>query len=298
MSLKAALNDGKFVITMEILPPNGVDTTLYLKSIYEYKNYVDAINATDNQLATVRLSSLASSWLILNAGSEPIMQITARDRNRLALQSDFLAAYTLGIRNILCLYGDSPEVGSQPATKPVYDLMPVEIIKLLKKLESGYTLADEPLNGKPTYFVGCAANPCTENPESECSRLVTKLEAGAEFIQTQSVYDISRLERFLELYKAQKITGNRYLLIGIMPLRSLKFAKYVKKIPGIYLPDELVTRMKNAQNEAAEGLKITIELIDQILEFKPVNGFHFMPIKSEHLVPEIIKGSRLQSRRV
>ncbi|MBU0686919.1 MAG: methylenetetrahydrofolate reductase [Candidatus Margulisbacteria bacterium] len=283
MTLKEALNSGKFVITVEICPPKGTEVEPILSDAEVLLGKVDAINVTDNQRAMMRLSGLAFCRLLLEKGFDPIFQLTCRDRNSLALQSDILGAYVLGIRNILALSGDYPSKGDHKSARPVFDLDSVQLVETIKKLEKGENLAGEKINGHPKFTVGAVVNPGAVPIEPQIIKLKKKVEAGAEFIQTQVIYDVEIFKKFLHQLNMPKLK----ILAGIFPLKSFKMAQFMnEKVPGVSVPESILKRMEFAQNPEEEGVKIAKEIIEEV---KPLcAGIHIMALNDVNLVLKLI----------
>lgn len=284
MSLKEALNSGKFIITAEICPPKGVDVNPILSEAEALLGKVDAINVTDNQRAMMRLSGLAFSRLLLEKGFDPIFQLTCRDRNSLALQSDILGVAALGIKNILALSGDYPSKGDHKSARPVFDLDSVQLVEVIKKLESGENLAGEKINGAPKFSIGAVVNPGAIPLEPQLIKLKKKIEAGAEFIQTQVIYDVEVFKKFLHEFNMPKVK----ILAGIFPLKSYKMAQFMnEKVPGVSVPESILKRMESAADPVEEGLKISKEIIDEV---KPLcAGIHIMALNDIPLTVKLIE---------
>ncbi|MBI4398856.1 MAG: methylenetetrahydrofolate reductase [Candidatus Omnitrophica bacterium] len=288
MNLKKKLEQGQFVVTSEVAPPKGTDTTALMKEAHELAAFVDAINVTDNQRAIMRAASLVTAYLLLREGIEPIYQLTVRDRNRLALQSDLLGASLLGITNILALSGDPPHVGDHPDTKGVYDLDLMALIRAAKKLGAGEDLGGNKLEGKAEFFVAAAANPGAADLEVEMSKCKAKVEAGADFFQTQAVYEAASFEKFIRRSGAFK----KPVLAGIIPVKNAKMARYMnEKVPGIHVPETIIEAMDKAADKEEACVEITARIIRDI---KPLaQGIHIMPIGWTHLVPKILERAEI-----
>jgi len=289
--IEQKLKAGKFVFTVEIQPPKNASYKDLSKKIAKVKDYVDAINFTDCSTARVSMSSLCASIIALKEGVEPIWQITCRDKNRIALQAEILGAYALGIKNVLCMTGDHPLVGDHPQAKPVYDLDSIQLLTLVKTLEKGYFFNKKPYKGeKPCFFLGAVENPFATPLKFRVLRLKKKIEAGAQFIQTQGVFNLKRFEEFLKLAQEEGILERVFLIAGIIPPKSLKMLKYMKeKVPGIDIPDEWIKRMQATKDEREEGIRIGIEIGKRLKKMKGVKGIHIMVISWEEGVKEIIK---------
>ncbi len=285
MDFQEKLDKRKFVITAEVAPPKGTNVQSALSAADSLKDKIDAVNVTDMAGGVMRLSSLCLSYLIRQRGGEPIFQITASHRNRLALQSDILSASVLGIRNILVLSGDPPSCGDQKEAKPVFDLDSIGILEMIKRMEQGYDLAEKELNGSPQFFCGAAVDPNAENLDFQISKMEKKIRAGAKFFQTQPIFDISKFAEFMKRVKKFNIP----VLGGIIFLKSPKTADYLNKnIPGISIPQEIMKRIETAMDKEKETVKIASELIKQI---RPLcQGVHLMPLGKNNLVKEVVEG--------
>lgn len=284
--LREKLESGKFTITAEVGPPKGSDVSEFREVVRLLKGRVDAFNVTDGQGASMRLSSLAGCLIILSEDEEPVMQITGRDRNRIAIQSELLGAYALGIRNILAITGDYPTLGDNPGAKPVYDLDSVGILFAASSLMNGRDLAGNPLKGEsPRFFLGATANPNFSPLDIELMKIEKKVEAGARFFQTQAVYDLNIAERFMKEVSRFDIK----VLLGVIPLRSLKSAQFISKmIPGVKISEEILRRMESSSDPKLEGLKISAEFIRKIREYGLAHGVHIMAIGAERTVPILL----------
>ncbi len=284
--LRRLLDEGKFVITAEVGPPKGVDLTRFREIVRLLKKEIDAFNVTDGQGASMRLSSLAGCLAILSEGAEPVMQMTGRDRNRIAIQSELLGAYTLGVRNILAITGDYPTLGDNPQAKPVYDLDSVGILLAASSLMRGRDLSGNELKGEPPrFYLGATVNPNFSPLEVELIKMEKKMEAGARFFQTQAVYDIEVADRFSKAVS----DFNVKILLGVIPLRSLRAAKFVSEmIPGVEVPHEVLHRLETASDPKTEGLKISAEFIRKIREHGLAHGVHIMAIGAEKSIPMLL----------
>jgi methylenetetrahydrofolate reductase (NADPH) len=262
------------------------------------RNYCDAVNVTDNQTAIVRLSSLAGCLLLKEQGVEPVMQMVVRDRNRLAIQSDVLGAVTLGISNILCLSGDHQKFGNHPTAKGVFDIDSIQLIQTLKRMrDEKKFICGEDISGEVPIFIGAAANPFADPFEYRASRLAKKVKAGADFIQTQAVYDVARFARWMEMVRERGLDRQVHILAGVIPIKSAGMARYMRDyVPGVIVPDEVVTRMEKAASAKEEGLKIVLEIIAQLKEIPGVHGIHIMAVGWEDIVPELVERAGLMPR--
>lgn len=296
MNFGEKLDAGKFVVTVEIAPPKTADGEDIIKKIKSLKGYADAYNVADNQTAMVRLSSLAGSVFLIREGMEPIMQITCRDRNRIAIQSDVLGAHALGIRNILCITGDHQKFGNQPDSKNVFDIDSTQEIMILDKMtKEGKLWSGDKLLTKPSLYIGATANPFSNPRELHLLRLKNKCVAGAKFIQTQSVFDVDGFEDWMKDVKKEKTLGDTKLIVGVFPLKSLKMANFMaKNVPGTVLPQEILDRMSKAGDEEKEGLKIAVETVEKIRKIKGVSGIHLMPVDWPYSVKYITEESGLR----
>ena len=300
--LQQILSKGEFAVTAECGPPRGANFDIVFKKGELLKGYVDAVNVTDNQTAIVRMSSIAACVHLLNIGLEPVMQMVTRDRNRIALQSDIMGAYSLGIRNILCLSGDHQIFGSQPDALNVFDIDSMNLLRTVLTMRSeGKDMSGFELNGSPNMFIGAAANPFADPFEYRVIRLAKKINAGADFIQTQCVYNIERFKEWMRLAREEGLTEKVQILAGITPLKSAGMAKYMsKKVAGMDVPEVIIKRMAGVSKEKAieEGLKICIETIAELREIEGIRGVHIMAIEWEEIVGEIVESAGLLPRPI
>lgn len=296
--LQSVLEEGKFAVTAEIGPPKNADPEVIKKKARLLRGYVDAVNITDCQTAIVRVSSLASAVLVMSEGLEPVMQMTCRDRNRIGIQADLLGASALGIRNLLCLTGDHPKFGNHPQAKPVFDLDSIQLLSLVKGLKEGRFDNGEEIKGlRPYFFTGAAENPFAEPYDFRPYRLAKKVKAGAQFIQTQIIYNVDRFRAFMERCRELGLLDQVYILAGITPPKSLGMAKYMKyNVPGLEVPDEIIKRLEGAKDKKEEGIQIAVDIIEQVREIPGVRGVHIMAIEWEEAVPEIVKRAGLYPR--
>ena len=290
-NLEKVLTAGHFAFTGECGPPKGANVEHLKEKMEHLRGKVDAINVTDNQTAVVRMSSAAASALMVQVGLEPNFQMVCRDRNRLAMQADILGAYSLGIRNMLCLSGDHQHFGNHPQSKNVYDIDSMQLIAMVKKMrDEGKFLNDEEIDECPRMFIGAAANPFADPVEFRIYRLASKIDAGADFIQTQCIYNMERFREFMKKAVDMGLTENAYILAGVTPMKSARMAKYMAKfVPGMDVPEALIKRLEGAGKGkmAEEGIKFAIEQIEEFKEMEGVAGVHLMAIEWEHKVPEI-----------
>jgi 5,10-methylenetetrahydrofolate reductase len=291
LSFREALAAGKFVVTAEVAPPKGTDISEIIEVAGLLKGRVDAANVTDQQSSVMRLGSMAVCHILKDEGLEPVFQLTCRDRNRLALQSDLLSAHVLGIENVLALTGDLPELGDHPEAKPVYDLDSVQLLKVISQLNNGCDMAGNELKGKTALFPGAVVNPGADTGasyEMQILKLERKIAAGARFIQTQAVYDAQTLAAFMERVAGYGVP----VLAGIIPLKSAGMARFMNKnIAGVNVPEELIEKMAQAEDRVATGIEIAADLIRQ---FKGLcQGVHLMAIGWERKVPAILDAAGL-----
>lgn len=276
MSFREKLESGKFVITAELAPPKGVNLDETLAMLPHLKG-VDAVNVTDNQRAVMRLNSASLCRILLDQEIEPIFQITCRDRNRLALQSDLLGAYVLGIRNVLVVSGDHPSQGDHPRAKIVYDVDSVQLLQIASDMEKGKSQAGAELEGAPNFFKGAVVNPGIAPLEPQLLKMEKKVEAGAQFFQTQLVYDLEMFEGFLTQAPKSKI------LAGILPLKSAKMAKFLNEnVPGVRVPEEIIREIESGKS----GIEIAAETINELKNM--CAGVHIMTVGHEEQVAEIL----------
>ena len=298
--LEKILAAGHLGVTSECGPPRGSDPEVIKEKANLIKDYVDAINITDNQTSVTRMSSLAACIQLKLMGLEPVLQMVTRDRNRIALQSDILGAASFDIHNILCLSGDHQSFGDCPTGQNVHDIDSMQLIQTVRLMrDQGKFLGGDDIKRPPEMFVGAAANPFADPFEIRVPRLAKKIAAGVEFIQTQCIYNMEKFELWLKVAGDRGLLDKVYILAGVTPFKSAGMARYMKnRVPGIEVPEELVKRMADTpkENQAEEGVKICIEQIQQLKEVEGVRGFHVMAIEWEEMVPEIVKKSGLYPR--
>jgi 5,10-methylenetetrahydrofolate reductase len=302
-NLEKVLRAGIFAVTAELGPPQSADGAAIHQKASLLRGNCDAVNITDNQTAIVRMSSIGSGALVVQEGLEPIIQMTCRDRNRLAMQSDLLAAYALGMRNLLCLTGDHQTFGNHPTAKNVFDMDSIQMIQMVTQMRDQHIFqCGDPLKGpEPRFFVGAAASPFAGPIEFRPLRLAKKVKAGANFIQTQLVYDVEAFAKYMEKVRELGLHEKTYILAGVGPLKSPGMAKYMKEsVPGILVPEAIIKRMEAAgaawAGKKKEGIHICIELIQQIRQIKGVAGVHIMAIEWEEAVRPIVEGAGLYPR--
>jgi 5,10-methylenetetrahydrofolate reductase len=286
-ALAKALAEKDFVVTAEIGPPKGTDVAAMIHHIDLLKDKVDALNVTDNQSSVMRVSSLAACRLILDRGGEPILQLTCRDRNRLALQSELLSAWVLGVKSVLCLTGDYVTVGDHPQAKPVFDLDSVQLLQTVGLLNQGKDLAGKDLQGKTDFFAGAVVTPEADPIEPQLIKFRKKVAAGARFFQTQAIYDLDNFKRFMDEARKHEVK----IMAGIVLLVSAGMARYMNKnVPGIFVPDALIEELAGAEKGKAieVGIRIAGRMIRQLREEKLCDGVHIMAIGKEDRVPDIL----------
>lgn len=297
-NLEGVLLSGKFAVTAEIGPPKSASADKVRKNAREMRGSADAFNLTDNQTAMSRMSSVACAVVLMKEGLEPVVQMTCRDRNRIAMQGDVLGASALGVRNILCISGDHQTFGNMKEAKNVFDVDSIQELMILRKMrDEGRLWSGDELEVAPELFLGAAANPFADPFEFRVARLAKKAKAGADFVQTQSIYDMERFERWMALVRARGLHEGVHILAGVMPLKSHKVALYMKnKVSGMIVPDEVVERLKNAKDPKEEGVQICVEQIEHLRTIEGVRGVHIMAVAWEEKVPEIVRRAGLGPR--
>ncbi len=297
-NLKKVLESGAFTVTGELGPPKSADGDFIKHHAEHLRNHVDAYNLTDNQTAIVRTSSIACGKILVDMGLDPIIQITCRDRNRIAIQSDVLGAVALGIKNILCLQGDHQSFGNEQGSKGVYDVDSTQLLQGLKNMRDDEVfMGGEKLEAPIDIFIGAVANPFADPFEYRIHRLAKKIAAGAQFIQTQAIFDMERFERWMEGIRKLGLHKKVPILAGVIPVKSLGAARYMKNnVSGISVPDELIDRLKGAKDKKAEGVQICVETIKHVQQIEGVAGVHIMAIAWEEIVPEIVERAGLFPR--
>lgn len=296
-NLERLLKEGKFVVTAELGPPRGAARETVERKANILRGYADAFNITDCQTSVVRMSSIASGVILLEMGLEPVIQMTCRDRNRIGLQSDLLGAAALGMKNLLCLTGDHPKFGDHPGAKPVFDLDSIQLLSVVKamrdekRLQSGTKIEVE-----PRFFLGAAENPFADPFAFRARRLAKKIEAGAEFIQTQIVYNVEKFAQWMTTVRAMGLHKKAFILAGVTPLKSLGMARHMKNnVPGLEVPDEVIARMEKKKSKT-EGIDICLEIIEKLRKIEGVAGIHIMAIEWEEVVPQLVERASLLPR--
>jgi methylenetetrahydrofolate reductase (NADPH) len=319
-TLERVLKAGHFAVTGELGPPQSADGAVIREKAAQLKGYCDAVNITDNQTAIVRMSSIGAGTIVVQEGLEPVIQMTCRDRNRLAIQSDLMGAYALGMRNLLCLSGDHQIFGNHPTAKNVFDVDSLQLVRMVAEMRDDciFQCGDSFKGQEPRFFVGAAAAPFADPIDFRPYRLAKKVQAGADFIQTQLVYDVPAFKRYMEKVRELGLHEKTYILAGVGPLKSPGMARYMKNnVPGILVSDEIIQRMtdagkpwagkskdeltkddKRARSKAwrETGIQICIELIQQMREIEGVAGAHIMAIEWESAVKPIVEGAGLYPR--
>ncbi len=299
-NLQKILSKKEFAVTAECGPPRGADLEVIRRKGELLKGFVDAVNVTDNQTAIVRMSSIAACVHLLNIGIEPVMQMVTRDRNRIALQSDIMGAYSLGIKNILCLSGDHQTFGSQPDAMNVFDIDSMNLVRTVRNMrKDGKDMRGFELENPLRMFIGAAANPFADPFEYRVIRLAKKIDAGVDFIQTQCVYNMDRFKKWIRLAREEGLTEKVHVLAGVTPLKSPGMARFMaNKVAGMDVPESVIKRMASVSKENAgkEGIKICLETISQLREMKGVHGVHLMAIEWEEKVGEIVEAAGLIPR--
>jgi methylenetetrahydrofolate reductase (NADH) len=294
MNLQDKLRGGRFVITAETTPPVSADSKELLAKVAPLKGLADAVNITDSAGARPHLGAVTAAAMLVEAGVEPVLQLTCRDRNRIALQSDLISAAASGVRNLLMLRGDDPSAGDQPDAKPVFDLDPRQLLETARRLrDAGELPSGRKVTGACDFFLGAADNPIDPPPGWAPQGLAAKVAAGAQFTQTQFCMDAGVVRRYMARLAEHGIAGKLFVLIGIVPLRSAKSARWIKdKLFGTIIPDALIERMERAGDPAAEGRRICLDMIGELADIPNVAGCHIMAPGNDAAVPQIITAAR------
>lgn len=299
--LERVLRSGRFAVTAELNPPDSADPQAVYDRALVLASVCDAINATDASGANVHMSSVGVCALLTRAGYEPVLQMSCRDRNRIGIQGDLLGAAAMGVRNVLCLTGDSVQAGDQPEARPVFDLDSITLLQTARILrDEGRFLSGRRLETAPRLFLGAAENPFAPPLDFRPLRLAKKVEAGADFIQTQFCFDVPRLRRFMQAVVDLGLPERVFILAGVGPLRSAKAGEWMRsQVPGVSIPDEVIDRLRRAppERQREEGKRLCVEIIQQVREIPGVHGVHVMAYRQEELVAEIIEDAGLLPRR-
>ncbi len=298
-NLEKIMSAGHFGVTGELGPPKSANLETTLHHADEMSNHVDAYNITDNQTAIVRTSSIGVAAHLVQRGLEPVVQMTVRDRNRICLQADLLGAVSFGVRNFLCLQGDHGNFGNEVNCKNVNDLDSMQMLQTAKNMRDDgvFIGGDELEHPLPKYFIGAVANPFADPFEYRALRLAKKVAAGAEFVQTQCIFDLDRFEKWMEMVRELGLHKKVKIMGGVTPIKSVGMARYMQKnVSGMIVPEELIQRVKGAEDKKKEGLKIAVETIQRLKEIEGVAGVHVMAIAWEEVVPEIVESAGLYPR--
>ncbi len=300
--LERILESGQFAVTAEAGPPRGSSAEVMIKKGELLKDFCDAVNVTDNQIAMVRMSSLAGCVLLKQTGAEPVLQMVVRDRNRLALQSDLLGAAALGIRNVLCLAGDHTRMGNHPSAMGVYDIDPIHLVQMIKTLRDERQLMNgQRISGEVPAYIGAVTNPLVDSTGLALLGMRKKVFAGADFIQTQAVFDVVSFRAWMEQVRRLGLHERTHILASVLPIKSVEMAHRMREgIPGLRIPAQLVERLEKAEDakeDAKEvGAKISVELIEEIRAVPGVHGIHIMAVACEEAVPRIVQEAGLWPR--
>jgi methylenetetrahydrofolate reductase (NADPH) len=299
--LERVLRSGRFAVTAELDPPDSADPQAVYQRALVLASVCDAINATDASGANVHMSSVGVCALLTRAGYEPVLQVSCRDRNRIAIQGDLLGAAAMGVRNVLCLTGDGVQNGDQPEARPVFDLDSVSLLRLARMLrDEGRFLSGRMLESPPHLFLGASANPFAPPFEYRPVHLGKKVQAGAQFIQTQYCFDLPRLEQFMHVVREEGLDRKAFILVGVGPLRSWKVARWMgEHVPGVVIPEPVLDHLSRTPSplQREEGKRLCVDLIRQIREVPGVSGIHVMAYRQESLVAEIVEEAGLLPRQ-
>ena len=296
--LQRLFETGEFVVTGEVGPPMGADAEHVLHAAEVLNSTIDAVNVTDNQTSILRMSSIAASLLVQQKGMEAVVQMTCRDRNRIAIQSDLLGAWALGLRNLLVLSGDHQSFGNDRQAKNVFDVDSVQLIKMLTDLQNqGILYNGKKAKGVPGFFIGTTANPFADPEELQLIRLKKKIQAGARFVQTQSIYNIDKFEGWMEKVRELGLHKEAYIEAGVLVNKSVRSMEMTQKVPGIDIPDSLIERMRKAEDPKEEGIRIALETIERIKKIEGVRGLHIMAVGWEEIVPVVVERAGLSPRQ-
>lgn len=298
--LERVLRSGVFAVTAELDPPDSADAQEVLDRAKIFDGYVDAINATDGSGANCHMSSLAVCAILTRQGYAPVMQISCRDKNRIAIQGDILGGAAMGVCNILCLSGDGVQSGDHPQAKPVFDLDCMSLLGIGTKMRDQHQFqSGRKISYAPRVFFGAAANPFVQPFDWRAERTAKKVAAGAQFIQTQYCYDVPRLRTYMQQLEDLGVLEKAFILVGVGPMRSAKVADWMRtNVPGVHIPDAIIKRMAGAEKPALEGRSICVEIIQEIKEIKGVAGVHIMAYRQEDTVPEIVQRAGVLNGRV
>ena len=298
--LERVLRAGEFAVTTEISPPDSADPEDVYQRARVFDGYVDAMNATDGSGANCHMSSVGVCSLLTRIGYAMVMQVSCRDRNRIAIQGDVLGGAAMGVANVLCLTGDGVQAGDHPQAKPVFDLDCMSLLEMVRTMRDEQRFqSGRALSSPPHVFLGAAANPFVEPLDFRVLRLAKKIAAGAQFIQTQYCYDVERLQRYMTQVRAMGLHEQAYILVGVGPLASAKAAQWIRaNVPGVHIPDAIIKRLQGAQKQKQEGKQLCIDIIQQIRDIAGVAGVHIMAYRQEEAVAEIIEQSGVLNSRL
>jgi len=296
-TLASALKAGKFAVTAETSPPDSADPSAVTDRVRCLEGHVDAVNVTDGAGARPHMSALACAAIMADAGIEPVLQMTTRDRNRLALQGDLIGAAALGVPNILCLYGDAVESGDQPEAKPVHDIDSRQLMTTARCMrDEGTFPTGRPIEPRPYLFIGGADTPVDPGPDFKPDGLRAKIEAGADFFQSQFVFDVSAMGRYMARLSDEGITERAHYIAGLGPIMSAKSARWMNEnLFGVHVPDGIISRLEGAEDQRSEGMAICVELLEQLREIDGISGVHLMGPKQEETIAEILSNCRIRS---
>ena len=296
--LERVLLARRFAVTAEIVPPASPDPSGFLATARRLKGHADAFNVTDSPRAHVHMASWAGAALLLREGLEPVMQLATRDRNRIALQADVLGAAALGVRNVVALSGDDPAAGNERDAMAVFDLETEGFIETLRNMrDKGVLRGGGTVEARPALFIGATANPFGGPMEDSFVNLRGKAEAGADFVQTQAIYDLDAFEEWMHLVRKEWLHEKLHILAGVIPLRSVKTARFMaEKVPGIVVPPDVIARLEKASDPRAEGERIAVETIEGLRKVEGVRGVHLMAVNWEEAIPAVVKKAGLHPR--
>jgi methylenetetrahydrofolate reductase (NADPH) len=299
--LHAVLQRGRFAVTAELGPPRGATIAPIRRKAKLLRDWIDAANVTDGQSAVVRMASWAGCMIAMQEGLEPVMQLQCRDRNRIALQADLLGAAAMSIPNVLLLTGDHPRFGDQPDAKPVFDLDSIQLVWTAREMRAGRLMSGREMKQPPAWFIGAVENPFAPPLRWRAERLGKKVAAGAQFIQTQFIFDVSIFARWMEQVRDLGLDRKCWILGGVGPVKSVRAIEHMRReVPGMYVPDEVVKRLKGVPSDRVqeEGKAVCAEIIQQVREIPGVAGVHIMAFSWEEVIPEIMERSGLKARRI
>ena len=298
--LERVLRRGEFAVTAELNPPDSADPAEVYRRVAPFEGWVDAINATDGSGANCHMSSVAVAALLARVGYSAVLQISCRDHNRIAIQGHVLGAGALGVANVLCLTGDGVQAGDHPEAKPVFDLDAISLIAAVKRMrDEGSYLSGRPITSPPRVFIGCAENPFAPPQEIRAARLAKKIDAGAQFVQTQYCFDVPAFAEFMKRARDLGLAERCFVLVGVGPLASARTARWMNAhVPGVHVPDAVIARLEGAADPRAEGKRICIEIIQQLRTIEGVAGVHVMAYRQEEYVSEIVHESGILRDRL